>query len=101
MSSERFPLVGTAFRGARGAEGFFDTDGDGFRAEITCELATEADAKQAAELLTAARVVLEAGGGRFASLARHTSIEAQGAVVVARAELVRDVLGDLVGEVLR
>jgi len=101
MASQGLPLIGTAFRGARGAEGFFDTDGDGFRAEITCELATEADAKQAAELLTAARAVLEAGGGRFASLARHTSIEAQGAVVIARAELVRDVLGDLVGEVLR
>jgi hypothetical protein len=101
VASDRFPLLGSAFRGVRGAEGFIDTHDDGFRVEVTCELASEADATQAAELLGAARSSLAAGDGRFATLARHATVEAQGAIVVARAELGRAVLGELLGEALR
>jgi hypothetical protein len=100
-TGERFPLLGTVFRSVRGAEGFVDTHADGFRVEASCELGTEMDAKNARDLVEAARRTLEAGSGRYATLARHTTIEAQGAVVIARAELGREVLGDLLGEALR
>jgi hypothetical protein len=101
LPTERFPMLAGVFRGARTAEGFVDAHSDGFRVELSCELATEADAKQASGLVEAARAAFEQDGGRFASLARHTKVEANGAFVIVRAELVRDVLGDLVGEALR
>ncbi|HEX6273295.1 MAG TPA: hypothetical protein VFZ53_09650 [Polyangiaceae bacterium] len=100
-AGERFPLLGAVFRSVQGAEGFVDTHADGFRVEASCELGTEMDAKNARDLVEAARLALEAGSGRYAKLARHTTIEAQGAIVVARAELGREVLGELLGEALR
>jgi hypothetical protein len=100
-AGERFPLLGAMFQSVRGAEGFVDTHGDGFRVEASCELGTEADAKRARDLLEGVRSSLGDGDGRYASLARHTTIAAEGAVVIARAELGRDVLGELVGKALK
>jgi hypothetical protein len=83
-------------RGARTTEGFVDAHGDGFRLEASCELGTEADAKRTVDALERVRAALETTeGGRFASLARNTKFEANGAFVVARAELSRAVLSDL------
>jgi len=101
LPRDRFPELSRAFDGARTAEGFFDTSADGFRLEASCELASEADAKQAAEILESARSAFEGAQSRFALLARHTTVETTSAVVVLRAELGRDVLSELVGEALR
>jgi hypothetical protein len=99
--TERFPKLAEAFGSARVIEGFVDTAGDGFRVEATCELQTDAAATHGKELLETARAAFDEQGGRFSSLAHRTTVEAQGPFVVVRADLVRDVLGDLVGEALR
>jgi hypothetical protein len=101
LPSDRFPELARALAGVRSVEGFVDTHGDGFRVEASGELASEAHAKQAAQILEAARSAFEGSSERWASLARHTTIEAQGGAVVVRAELVREVLGDIVGDALR
>jgi hypothetical protein len=99
--TERFPSLAEAFASARMIEGFVDTAGDGFRVEATCELASDAAAAHGKELLETARAAFDEQGGRFSGLAHRTTVEAQGPFVVVRAELVRDVLGDLLGEALR
>jgi len=88
-------LVGALLKGARTTEGFVDASGDGFRLEASCEFATEADAKRLVVALELVRVALENKETRFASLARSTKFDANGAFVVVRAELSRAVLGDL------
>ena len=99
LSVERFPELARALVGVRGMEGFIDTSGEGFRLEATTELASDAHAKQAAEFLETVRVAFEATNGKWAALARNTSIEAQGALVVVRANLVGEALGNLATEV--
>jgi hypothetical protein len=101
LPSDRFPELARALAGVRSVEGFVDTHGDGFRVEASGELASEAHAKQAAEILETARAAFEGASERWAKLARHTTIEAQGGTVVVRAELVREVLGDIIGDALR
>ncbi|HEX6763914.1 MAG TPA: hypothetical protein VF103_00515 [Polyangiaceae bacterium] len=99
--NERFPELSQAFASVRSFEGFADTAGEGFRVEVTAELESDAAASHAKSLLEAARAAFDDQGGRMSSLAHHTTVEAQGPFVVVRAELVREVLGDLVGEALR
>jgi len=99
LSVERFPELARALVGVRGMEGFIDTSGEGFRLEATTELASDAHAKQAAAFLETVRSAFEGTNGKWAALARNTSIEAQGAVVIVRANLVGEALGSLATEV--
>jgi hypothetical protein len=99
LSVDRFPELARALAGVRGMEGFVDTSGDGFRVEATTELASDAHAKQAAEFLETVRAAFEGTSGKWAALARNTTIEAQGALVVVRANLVGEALGNLAKEV--
>jgi hypothetical protein len=99
LSVGRFPELARTLVGVRGMEGFIDASGEGFRLEATTELASDAHAKQAAEFLETVRVAFETTNGKWAALARNTSIEAQGAIVIVRANLVGEALGNLAAEV--
>ncbi len=99
LSAARFPEVSRALVGVRGMEGFIDTSGEGFRLEATAELASDEHAKHAAEFLETVRAAFEKADGKWSALARNTSIDAQGAVVIVRANLVGEALGNLASEV--
>lgn len=99
LSAGRYPELARALVDVRSVEGFIDTSGEGFRLEATTELASDAHAKQAAEFLEAVRAAFEAASGKWAALAKSTTIEAQGAVLVVRANLVGEALASLATEV--
>jgi hypothetical protein len=99
LSVERFPELARALVGVRSMEGFIDASGEGFRLEATTELASDAHAERAAAFLESVRSAFEGTNGKWTALARATSIEAQGAVVIVRANLVGEALGNLASEV--